>query len=102
MKYLGANSRAPWLIERGTNLNRELFRLFGENLSKPAHQLGIKVIDRVFVREPELPLTLRLHQKRTPILEMLIFTAIFAYLYGLYSALRHFYLRTGGSKVKGT
>ena len=36
MRYLGANSRAPWFIERGSNVQRELLRIFSENLSKPA------------------------------------------------------------------
>ena len=36
MRYLGANSRAPWFIEHGSNVQRELQRIFSENLSKPA------------------------------------------------------------------
>ena len=36
LAYLSQSSRAPWLIERGSSLNRELYRLFSENLSKPA------------------------------------------------------------------
>ena len=36
MRYLGANSRAPWFIEHGSNVQQELQRIFSENLSKPA------------------------------------------------------------------
>jgi len=106
MRYLSANSRAPWFIEHGSNVQRELQRIFSENLSKPATSMGIKVLDRVFVRESDDAVTLKVHHKGTPIADLAIFMAVFAYLYALYTAVRHYYGQTdnssAGSKVKGT
>ena len=61
LAYLSSSSRAPWLVERGSNLNKELLRILDEHLRRPAQKLAIKVMDKAYVRESEVPYTLRLH-----------------------------------------
>ena len=102
MTYLSANSRAPWFVQRGSNINKELFRLFDNNLRKPAQTIGIKILDKIFARESEEPFELRLHQPGEPFLEMGIFAIVFAYLYLVYVAVGRFFVQNSGSKVKGT
>ena len=104
-RYLSANSRAPWHLERGSNVHRELLRIFGENLGKQAQTIGIKVLDQIFVRESDEAVTLRVHQKGTPLIETVIFLVVFAYLYIVYTATRSYFGPSDqqkGSKVKGT
>ena len=68
--------------------------------------MGIKVLDRVFVRENDDSVTLKVHHKGTPVAELAIFMVIFAYLYAFYSAVRYYYGQADNSgstsKVKGT
>ena len=101
MTYLGANSRAPWFIERGTSQNGELMRLLGENLRSKVQQIAVKVLDKVFVRESESALTLRLHEPGSPLVDVGIFLVVFAYLYGVYVGVRQLWAAKA-NKVKGT
>ena len=55
--------------------------------------IGIKVLDKIFVKESDQPLAARLHKKGTPVIEMGIFMAVFIYLFGFYTLARHFYYR---------
>ena len=62
--------------------------------------IGIKLLDKIFVKESDQPMTARLHKKGTPVVEMGIFMAIFAYLFGFYTLVRHFYFRGHSGKIK--
>lgn len=88
MRFLSSNSRAPWLIERGSDFSKELFRIFDENLAKAAQQIGVKIHDKAFVRESKFAPEMRIHEKGAPIAEMATFFAVFGYLYGLYLFVR--------------
>lgn len=101
MTYLSANSRAPWFIERGSSLNTELMRLLDENLRRPVQQIAVKIMDKVFVREGDSALTLRLHEPGSPLLDIVIFLAVFAYLYAFYAGVRNYWVNKD-NKVKGT
>ena len=59
-------------------------------------------MDKAYVRESEVPFTLRLHQPGSPVTEMAIFMSVQAYLYGLYSLIRYLWLNKTGAKVKNT
>jgi len=71
-----------------------------ENLRKPAQVIGIKLLDKIFVKESEEPMAAKLHKEGTPVVEMGIFMAVFAYLFGFYSLVRHLYNNGTGPKVK--
>ena len=59
-------------------------------------------MDKAYVMEANQPLTLRLHSKGTPLTELVIFLAVFAYLYGFYVLVRHLFAeKPSSSKVKG-
>ena len=100
MRFLGANSRAPWLIERGSAFNIELNRIFSENLSKPAQSVTVKILDKVFSREADEPFTLRLYKKGTPLIELVTFLAVYGYLYLLYIGIRNNFATTITPGVK--
>ena len=88
LSFLSSTSRAPWLLERGSLTSGELLRLLNENLRKPVQAIGVKVLDKVFAKESNMPVEAKLHRKGTPVLEMSIFLGIFAYLYAAYTVAR--------------
>ena len=90
LNYLEASSRAPWFIERGSFLNKELFRLFDENLRQPAQSIGVRLLDKVFVRDSITPMAGSIHKKGSPMADLVVFIAVSVYLYGLYSLVRNF------------
>ena len=63
LTYLSSNSRAPWFIQRDSPLSTELFRLLQQNLSKKAKRLGIILKDIMFVKEEDMPSTLKIHER---------------------------------------
>lgn len=101
LKFLSSTSRAPWFLERGSLTSTELQRLLDENLRKPVQALGIKVLDKIFVREQDGPMEAKLHKKGSPVLEMGLFMGISVYLYLFYTFARIVYTK-GTSKVKST
>ena len=65
--------------------------------------MGIKILDKVYVKESDMPMTLRLHQLGEPLIEFSIFIAVFAYLVAIYTVMRgKFGSPDPSSKVKGT
>ena len=63
--------------------------------------MAIRVLDKVFVRENDAPLALRLHEPGNPLIDFAIFFATIIYLYAFYAGVQR-YWATKANKVKGT